>query len=63
MRNLRACVALFKIRLAEQLQYRAAAFANSTIGVFWGIMQIVMLTVFYTYGDASTAAISLPQAV
>ena len=62
-RPLKACLSLFKIRLAEQLQYRAAALANSTISIFWGILQIVMFTVFFTYGNINSAAMTLPQAV
>ena len=62
-RTLRACAALFKIRVAERLQYRAAAIANASIGVFWGFLQIIMFTVFYTYGNASDTALTLPQAI
>ena len=62
-RTFRACTALFKIRVAERLQYRAAAIANSSIGVFWGILQIVMFTVFFTYGNAYATEMTLPQAV
>jgi len=62
-RTFRACLALFKIRVAERLQYRAAAVANASIGVFWGFIQIVMFTVFYTYGNADSAALTLPQAI
>jgi ABC-2 type transport system permease protein len=62
-RTLTACWALFKIRVATQLQYRAAAIANSSIGIFWGVLQITMITVFYTYGNPDGAALSLRQAV
>jgi len=62
-RTFRACLALFKIRVAERLQYRAAAIANSSIGIFWGLIQIVMFTVFYTYGNPDSAALTLPQAI
>lgn len=62
-RTMKACASLFKMRVAENLQYRAAALANSCISIFWGLMQIVMFTVFFTMGDASGAAMTLPQAV
>jgi len=62
-RTLRACAALFKMRVAEHLQYRAAAFANASIGIFWGLIQVMMFTVFYTYGNPDTAALTLTQAV
>ena len=63
MRTAKACAALFKMRVAEQLQYRMAAFANSSIGIFWGVLQIVMITVFYTFGSENNAAITLSQAI
>ena len=63
MRTAKACAALFKIRMSEQLQYRAAALANTSIGVFWGVLQIVMFTVFFTYGNTDNIAMTLPQAV
>ena len=62
-RTFRACGALFRIRVAECLQYRAAALGNASISVFWGLLQVVMFTVFYTYGNPDTAALSLVQAV
>jgi ABC-2 type transport system permease protein len=63
LKTLKACFALFKIRVAEQVQYRIAAIANSSIGIFWGVLQIVMMTVFYTYGNPDSAAITLRQAI
>jgi len=51
------------MRVAEHLQYRAAAFANASIGVFWGLIQITMFTVFYTYGNPDSAALTLTQVV
>jgi len=62
-RTVKACASLFTIRVAENMQYRAAAIANSSITIFWGLMQIVMFTVFFTMGDASGAAMTLPQTV
>jgi len=62
-RTLRACVSLFKMRVAENLQYRAAAVANASISIFWGVLQIVMFTVFFTLGDAADTHMTLPQAI
>ena len=62
-RTFKACGALFKVNVAERLQYRTAALANASIGVFWGILQIVMFTVFYTYGNTDTVALTLAQAI
>ena len=61
--TLRACTSLFKIRIAENLQYRAAAIANTSISVFWGFLQIAMFTVFFTLGDAQATDMTLPQAI
>jgi len=62
-RTFKACKSLFKIRVAENLSYRAAAIANSSISIFWAVMMIVVFTVFFTLGDAEGAAMTLPQAV
>lgn len=64
--TLRACRSLFRIRLAECLQYRIASLSRASIGVFWALIDIVILTVFYTYADnhaAGTNGLSLSQAV
>jgi len=63
MRSLRACLALFRIRTAEVLQYRAAALVNSSVGIFWALIEIVVYTVFYRFADNRNAdiALSLPQ--
>ena len=63
IRTLNACAALFVIRMTECLQYRAAALANASIGIFWGLLQVIMFTVFFTYGNQSAAALTLPQTV
>ena len=63
-RTFRACRSLFRIKVAEGLQYRVAALANASIGVFWGLIEITVFTMFYTYGNiANTAALTLPQVV
>ena len=62
-RTFKACRALFRTRITEQIQYRAAALASTSIGVFWGILQIVMFTVFFTYGNVDNIEMTLPQAV
>jgi len=50
-RTLKAGLSLFKVRVAEGLQYRFAALSNTTIGIFWGIIEIIVLVVFFTYGN------------
>ena len=62
-RTFKACTALFKVRVAERLQYRVSAMVNSSNTVFYGFLQIAIFTVFFTAGDASGAAITLEQTV
>jgi len=63
-RTAKACWALFKIRVAEQLQYRATALASTCIGSMWALIHIVMFTVFFTYGNAAESGyMSLQQAI
>jgi len=63
-RTLRACRSLFKIKVAEGLQYRAAALANASIGVFWGLIEITVYSIFINHGNIlNTAALNLPQMI
>ncbi|MCL2361653.1 MAG: hypothetical protein FWC73_07565 [Defluviitaleaceae bacterium] len=62
-RTLKACRSLFIIRVTENLQYRAAGIANSSISIIWSILQIVIFTIFFTLGDATGAAMTLTQAI
>jgi ABC-2 type transport system permease protein len=60
----RACGSLFRIRMAEGLQYRVAALSGAMVGVFWALMECVLFTVFYTYSDNgawNNNGLSLPQ--
>ncbi|WP_058303364.1 ABC transporter permease [Gorillibacterium timonense] len=50
----RACASLFRIRMAEGLQYRIAAASGIAVSVFWALIECILLTVFYTYGDKGT---------
>ncbi|WP_019911639.1 ABC transporter permease [Paenibacillus sp. HW567] len=47
----RACGSLFRIRMAEGLQYRVSAISGVFVSVFWGLLECVLFTVFYTYSD------------
>ncbi|MDR1530686.1 MAG: ABC-2 family transporter protein [Clostridiales bacterium] len=60
---LKACFSLFRIETAESLQYRAAAIAGASIGIFWGLIEITVYTVFFLFADRNEAALSLPQVV
>jgi ABC-2 type transport system permease protein len=50
-KTLKAGLSLFRIRVAEGLQYRIAALSGATISIFWGLIEVVVLTVFFTYGN------------
>ena len=52
-RTLKAGLSLFRIRVAEGLQYRIAAISGATVSIFWALIEVVVLTVFYTYGNIS----------
>ena len=57
MRTIKACVSVFRIKLAEGLQYRMAALAGATTSIFWGIIEAVIFIVFYKYADMRDAGI------
>jgi len=63
--TLRACVSIFHIRLAEGFQYRTAALSGTIVGVFWGLVEVLIFTIFYTYGSNYTnnAGITLSQVI
>ena len=63
-RNLKACLSIFRIRTAEALQYRAAALASASVGIFWALLEVTIYTIFYRYGSlAGNSSLTLPQAI
>ena len=63
MATLRACYSLFRIRLAESIQYRMAAITGSLVGIFWAIVEVVIYRVFYMYGHPPTDGLTLTQVI
>ena len=59
MKLFKACFALFRIQTAESLQYRMAALINSSIGIFWALIEVTVYTVFYKFADNRNAVIAL----
>lgn len=53
LRNIRACSSIFRISLLEGMQYRFAALSGSLVSIFYGIIEITVLVVFYTYSERS----------
>lgn len=65
-RTFQACLSLFRIRFAEHLQYRLAGLSSVAIGVFWAIIEVLVISVFYTHADLAAESINgltLPMAI
>lgn len=68
MTKARAYRSIFRIQLAEGLQYRASALSGALVSFFWAFIEIAVYTIFFTYADAdhagaASAGISLSQTV
>ena len=66
-RTFKAGLSLFRIRTAEGLQYRMAALSGATVSTFWALIEVAILTVFFTYGNVgagdSINGMSLSQSI
>lgn len=51
--HLKACLSIFRIQLAQSLQYRLAGLSSASIGIFWALIEIVVFTVFYEHAQNS----------
>ena len=51
--HLKACLSIFRIQLAQSLQYRLAGLSSASIGIFWALIEIVVFTVFFEYAQYS----------
>ncbi len=51
--HIKACLSIFRIQLAQSLQYRLAGLAGASIGVFWALIEIIVFMVFYEHADNS----------
>ena len=52
-KHIKACLSIFRIQLAQSLQYRLAGLAGASIGIFWALIEIVVFMVFYKYAQNS----------
>lgn len=50
-RTLKACVSLFRIRVAESFQYRMSALSGVVTSLVWAIVEAAAFTAFFTYAD------------
>ena len=57
-RTLKAALSLFRIRAAEGLQYRVAAFSGAAVSAFWALIEVVVITVFFQYGHNTGGSIN-----
>ena len=57
-RTLKAGLSLFRIRAIEGLQYRLAALSGATVSTFWALIEVVILIVFFKYGNNTAGSIN-----
>lgn len=57
-RVIKACLSLFRIRAIEGLQYRLAALSGATVSTFWALIEVVILIVFFKYGNNTSGIIN-----
>ena len=64
-KTVKACVSLFRIRVAESFQYRLSALSGAVTSLVWAVVQAALYTVFYTYADNAGFAggLTLDQAI
>ncbi len=66
-RHRRAYASLFRIRFLEGMQYRLAAWAGGATSILYGLIEITVLVVFYSYAQhreaGFAAGLSLRQVV
>lgn len=55
LNTLRACGALFRVKLAESVQYRLAALSRVAVSLLYGLMICVLYLAYYRHGDAAAA--------
>lgn len=62
-----ALAAIFRVKTAEAFQYRAAWLSGSLTSLFWGIIEVTVYRVFFTWANNRDAVIgaafTLPQVV
>ncbi len=49
----KAMLSIFRIQLAQSLQYRMAGLASASISIFWALIEITVFTVFYHHAQNS----------
>lgn len=54
--TLKASFSIFKIKVAEGLQYRLAALAGAFTSIFWVLIEITVYIIFFTYSNNRNAS-------
>lgn len=55
---------IFRIQLAQQLQYRSSMIAGAMTSIFWALIECVVYTLFFTYSAyGNTSGMTQPQVV
>lgn len=52
----KACLSIFRIRIAEGLQYRFSALSGAAVSIFWALIEITVTRVFFLYGNNAGAS-------
>lgn len=48
--HLKACLSIFRIHLAQGVQYRLSALSGAAVSIFYALIEITVTRVFYLYG-------------
>ena len=65
VRTMKACIALFRIRVAESFQYRMSAISGIITSLVWAVIEAAAFTVFFRFADNAgfTGGLTLNQTV
>ena len=50
-RTVKACAALFRVRVAESFQYRMAALSGAVTSLVWAVVEVAAFSAFFMYAD------------
>ena len=64
-RTMKACAALFRIRIAESFQYKMSALTGVITSLVWAVIEAAAFTVFFKFADNAgfTGGLTLTQTV
>jgi ABC-2 type transport system permease protein len=59
----KAYKSILRIKLISGLQYRVSAWAGIAINILWGLIEVLILILFYKLGSYKNASMSMSQAI